>query len=52
MYVYKGHDKISVHVVPDGKVQVIDEIERYQSSRWISPPEPARRILAFDLYAM
>lgn len=37
-YVYKGHDKISVSVVPNSEVQVIDEIERYQSGRWVSPP--------------
>ena len=51
-YVYKRHDKISVSVVPDGEMQVIDKIKRYQSGRWISPPEAAWRILSFDLYDM
>ena len=30
----------------------IDEIERFQSGRWVSPLEAVWRIFAFDLYDM
>ncbi|XP_021713446.1 uncharacterized protein LOC110681600 [Chenopodium quinoa] len=50
-YVYKGHDKISYNVVPaDG--DVVDEIQQYQSGRWVSPCEAAWRLFAFDLFEM
>ncbi|KAK9733811.1 hypothetical protein RND81_04G093900 [Saponaria officinalis] len=49
-YVYKGHDKISFNVVPDGSTTVIDEIDQYQSGRWVSPCEAAWRIFGFDLF--
>lgn len=39
---YKDHDKISDSVVPDGELQVIDEIERYQYGRLVSPPRLRR----------
>ncbi|KAL5581039.1 hypothetical protein UlMin_013481 [Ulmus minor] len=50
-YVYKGHDRISFSVNPnDDGVVDIDEIQRFQSSRWISAPEAIWRIYGFSLY--
>ncbi|XP_056687837.1 uncharacterized protein [Spinacia oleracea] len=51
-YVYKGHDRISFNVVRDGERDAVDEIEQYQSGRWVSPCEAAWRLFAFDLYEM
>lgn len=51
-YVYKGHDLISFNIVQKDDARPIDEIEQYQSGRWISPPEAAWRIFSFDLYDM
>ncbi|XP_074298441.1 uncharacterized protein LOC141629320 [Silene latifolia] len=51
-YVYKGHDKVSFNVTPTDGPQVIDEIERFQSGRWVSPCEAMWRIYGFDLYEM
>ncbi|XP_074318892.1 uncharacterized protein LOC141655727 [Silene latifolia] len=49
-YVYKGHDKISFNVAAEGEVKVVDEIEQYQSGRWVSPVEAIWRIYGFDLF--
>ncbi|XP_010687521.1 uncharacterized protein LOC104901629 [Beta vulgaris subsp. vulgaris] len=51
-YVYKGHDKISFNVVRKGGVDTIDEIEHYQSWRWVSACEASWRIFGFDLFEM
>ena len=51
-YVYKGHDKISFNIRSGGTPEVIDEIESYQSDRWISYFEVAWRIFAFDLHEL
>ena len=51
-YVYKGNDKISVSIGPRDELHVIDKVERFQSGRWVSPPEVALRIFSFDLYDM
>ncbi|XP_021730838.1 uncharacterized protein LOC110697766 [Chenopodium quinoa] len=52
-YVYKGHDKISFNIVQtkDG-VPMQDEIEQYQSGRWVSPCEAAWCLFGFYLYEM
>ncbi|XP_021775583.1 uncharacterized protein LOC110739432 [Chenopodium quinoa] len=50
-YVYKGHDKISYTIVPDA-TKPIDEIEQYQSGRWVSPCKAAWRIFSFELFEM
>ncbi|XP_021733043.1 uncharacterized protein LOC110699839 [Chenopodium quinoa] len=48
-YVYKGHDRISfkISATNDNKV---DEIEQFESGRWVSPCEGVWRIFGFDLY--
>lgn len=51
-YVYKGHDKVSFKVASSTNETKNDEIESYQSARWISPTEAAWRLFAFDLYSM
>ena len=51
-YVYKGHDKISVSISREDETHSVDEVERFQSIRWVSPPEAAWRIFAFNLYDM
>ena len=51
-YVYKGHDRVSFKVASSTNETKNDEIESYQSARWISPPEAACRLFAFDLYSM
>ncbi|XP_074282924.1 uncharacterized protein LOC141607472 [Silene latifolia] len=49
-YVYKGHDTISFNVVSSGDPKPVDEIEQYQSGRWVSPCEAMWRIYGFDLF--
>ncbi|XP_056691904.1 uncharacterized protein [Spinacia oleracea] len=51
-YVYKGHDRISFNVVKPGEQRAVDEIDQFQSGRWVSPCEAAWRIFGFDLYEM
>ncbi|KAL4566121.1 hypothetical protein LXL04_030231 [Taraxacum kok-saghyz] len=48
-YVYKGHDKQVVHIDPDEPQSKIDEINRYQDARYVSPPEAIWRIFSFAL---
>ncbi|XP_021721878.1 uncharacterized protein LOC110689399 [Chenopodium quinoa] len=50
-YVYKGHDKISYNVMP-ANGDAVDEIQQYQSGRWVSPCEAVWRLFAFDLFEM
>ncbi|XP_074313490.1 uncharacterized protein LOC141648664 [Silene latifolia] len=49
-YVYKGHDRIQFNISGAGQNAVVDETERYQSGRWVSPPEAAWRIFGFNLF--
>ncbi|XP_021867210.2 uncharacterized protein [Spinacia oleracea] len=51
-YVYKGHDRITFNVVQPGGQRAVDEIDQFQSGRWVSPCEAAWRIFGFDLYEM
>ena len=39
--VYKGHDSVSFKVMGNNDNENDDEIQNYQSTRWISPPEAA-----------
>ncbi|XP_073291189.1 uncharacterized protein [Primulina huaijiensis] len=48
-YIYKGHDKIYVHLSQHGSDTFIDEIRAFQDARWISAPESTWRIFEFDL---
>ncbi|PKA56688.1 ATP-dependent DNA helicase PIF1 [Apostasia shenzhenica] len=49
-YIYKDHDKIAFNLVDTEKAELfVDEIEQFQTGRWISPPEAMWRIYAFIL---
>ncbi|KAK9671299.1 hypothetical protein RND81_12G020200 [Saponaria officinalis] len=49
-YVYKGHDRILFNVANGSVTPFLDEIDAYQSGRWVSPPEVAWRIFGFNLF--
>ncbi|KAL9242237.1 hypothetical protein vseg_016257 [Gypsophila vaccaria] len=51
-YVYKGHDRTSFSVCEPDQGGAVDEIDQYQSGRWVSPCEAAWRIYGFDLFEM
>ncbi|KAL5571471.1 hypothetical protein UlMin_021068 [Ulmus minor] len=48
-YIYKGHDRIAFHINYNNNKKDIDEIQNFQSARWISPPEAVWRIYRFIL---
>ncbi|KAL5558339.1 hypothetical protein UlMin_034550 [Ulmus minor] len=48
-YIYKGHDRITFHINSNNTEKDIDEIQNFQSARWISPPEAVWRIYSFIL---
>ncbi|KAL5560737.1 hypothetical protein UlMin_036948 [Ulmus minor] len=48
-YIYKGHDRIAFHINSKNNKKDIDEIQNFQSARWISPPEAVWRIYSFIL---
>ncbi|KAL5542818.1 hypothetical protein UlMin_010528 [Ulmus minor] len=48
-YIYKGHDRIAFHIDSNNTEKDIDEIQNFQSARWISPPEAVWRIYSFIL---
>ncbi|KAL5556293.1 hypothetical protein UlMin_038529 [Ulmus minor] len=49
-YVYKGYDRISFCINAKDDIIDIDEIKRFQSTRWIYPPKEMWRIYGFILY--
>ncbi|XP_074306095.1 uncharacterized protein LOC141641324 [Silene latifolia] len=49
-YVYKGHDRISFNVIISADPKPVDEIEQYQSGRWVSPCEAMWRLYGFELF--
>ncbi|KAL2512220.1 ATP-dependent DNA helicase [Abeliophyllum distichum] len=51
-YSYKGHDRIDFFVDTDKDNEVVDEIRKFQSARWISLPEAVWRIFGFTLFEM
>ncbi|XP_021732326.1 uncharacterized protein LOC110699144 [Chenopodium quinoa] len=52
-YVYEGHDRVSFNIVrSEENVPVQNEIQQYQSDRWVSPCEAAWRLFGFDMYEM
>ena len=51
-YVYKGHDRICFTVATENGSDHLDEIDMFQSARWISPPEAMWRIYGFILSDM
>ncbi|KAL5550911.1 hypothetical protein UlMin_001087 [Ulmus minor] len=48
-YIYKGHDRIAFHINSNNNEKDIDEIQNFQSARWISPPKAVWRIYSFIL---
>ncbi|XP_075494884.1 uncharacterized protein LOC142532481 [Primulina tabacum] len=48
-YIYKGHDKVAVHIAHEDGENVIDEIKNFQDARWVSAQEAVWRIFEFDL---
>ncbi|KAL5537409.1 hypothetical protein UlMin_045836 [Ulmus minor] len=48
-YIYKGHDRIAFHINSNNNKKDIDEIQNFQSARWISPLEAVWRIYSFIL---
>ncbi|XP_042962415.1 uncharacterized protein LOC122296677 [Carya illinoinensis] len=46
-YIYKGHDSVAFNLVSEQPNQQIDEIQQFQSARWIAPPETMWRIYGF-----
>ncbi|KAG6717889.1 hypothetical protein I3842_04G122900 [Carya illinoinensis] len=51
-YVYKGHDHVAFNLVSEQTNQQIDEIQQFQSARWIAPPEAMWRIYGFIVNEM
>ncbi|XP_042988839.1 uncharacterized protein LOC122316384 [Carya illinoinensis] len=51
-YIYKGHDRVAFNIISKENNQQIDEIEQFQSGRWITPPEVMWRIYGFTLNEM
>ncbi|XP_073301543.1 uncharacterized protein [Primulina huaijiensis] len=47
-YIYKGHDRVAVNLVPPD-LECVDEIKNFQDARWVSAPEAMWRIFEFDL---
>ena len=56
-YVYKGHDKASIAIIPTNEQQINeeikitdhDEIQKYIDSRYISAPEACWRIFGYEM---
>ncbi|XP_027169453.1 uncharacterized protein LOC113769184 [Coffea eugenioides] len=51
-YVYKGHDRISFHINTGAAAENIDEINDFQSGRWVAAAEAFWRIYRFSLNEM
>ncbi|KAF5469343.1 hypothetical protein F2P56_013425, partial [Juglans regia] len=51
-YIYKGHDRVAFNLVSEQNNQQIDEIQQFQSARWIAPPEAMWRIYGFVVNEM
>ncbi|KAG6702148.1 hypothetical protein I3842_07G019400 [Carya illinoinensis] len=51
-YIYKGHDRVAFNLVSEQNNQQIDEIQQFQSARWIAPPEAMWRIYGFIVNEM
>ncbi|XP_062103329.1 uncharacterized protein LOC133814378 [Humulus lupulus] len=51
-YIYKGHDHVAFNLVSETNNQQVDEIQQFQSARWIAPPEAMWRIYGFIINEM
>ncbi|XP_062103455.1 uncharacterized protein LOC133814524 [Humulus lupulus] len=50
--IYKGHDRVAFNLVSEINNQQVDEIQQFQSARWIAPPEAMWRIYGFIINEM
>ena len=48
-YIYKGHDRVAVHVGQDDGNHEVDEIQQFQDTCWVSTQEAIWRIFEFEL---
>ncbi|XP_057778382.1 uncharacterized protein LOC130997139 [Salvia miltiorrhiza] len=48
-YIYKGHDRVAVHITQDDEPRQVDEIKQFQDARWVSAQEAMWRICEFGL---
>ena len=51
-YIYIRHDKAVVYIAQDDRDNIIDEINKFQDARWVSPQETIWRIFQFELIEM
>ena len=47
-YIYKGHDMVGFHITSENEIVDIDEIQRFQSARWMASLEAVWRIYGFS----
>ncbi|GAA0183417.1 hypothetical protein LIER_30830 [Lithospermum erythrorhizon] len=48
-YIYKGHDRVAVHIAHNDGNNIVDEIKTFQDARWVSSQEALWRIFEFNL---
>ncbi|KAL0294955.1 UNVERIFIED_CONTAM: hypothetical protein Sradi_6859000 [Sesamum radiatum] len=48
-YIYKGHDKVAIHISHNEDDNLVDEIKQFQDARWVSAQEAMWRIFEFNL---
>ncbi|KAL3532518.1 hypothetical protein ACH5RR_006039 [Cinchona calisaya] len=51
-YIYKGHDRVSFHITSEDSREDIDEINQFQSEKWIAAVEAVWRIFKFKMNEM
>ncbi|XP_059669340.1 uncharacterized protein LOC132314497 [Cornus florida] len=51
-YIYKGHDRVAIHISNVDGGNFVDEIKEYQDARWVSPQEAMWRLYEFNLNEM
>lgn len=51
-YIYKGHDKVVVHISEDVEEMIVYEIRQYQNAMWVVAQEAMWRLFAFNLNEM
>ncbi|XP_057791099.1 uncharacterized protein LOC131008223 [Salvia miltiorrhiza] len=48
-YIYKGHDRVAIHMTQNDDQNQVDEIKQFQDARWISAQEAVWRVFEFSL---
>ncbi|XP_062093997.1 uncharacterized protein LOC133800034 [Humulus lupulus] len=51
-YTYKGHDRVAFNLISEENNHQVDEIQQFQSARWIAPPEAMWRIYGLVINEM